>query len=74
MIYIGIDPGKNGGIAVVGKLSLENYCGVSIYSEDELLNVCSLFNASHCVCYLENVHAMPKQGVSSTFNLSLIHI
>ncbi len=71
MIYIGIDPGKNGGIAVIGKLSLENYCGASVYSDSELLNVCELFKGNPCICYLEHVHAMPKQGVSSTFNFGM---
>ena len=71
MIYIGVDPGKNGGIAVIGRLSKANYCGASVYSDNELLDVCKLFKDKPCVCYLEHVHAMPKQGVSSTFNFGM---
>ena len=70
MIYIGIDPGKNGGIALLSNTSdfIDNF----VYSEDAILEV--LKQASKYVdkiCYLEHVHAMPKQGVSSTFNFGM---
>ena len=73
MIYIGIDPGKNGGIAIVS--TLENKIekiGVKCYSDEDLLSI--LKDAEEYiqkVCYLEKVHAMPKQGVSSTFNFGM---
>ena len=67
MIYIGIDPGKNGGIAVLGP----DYKACVVYSDTELLTVCSMFKDMNVICYLEHVHAMPKQGVSSTFNFGM---
>ena len=67
MIYIGIDPGKNGGIAVLSS----DYVFCAVYSDTELLNICSMFEGKSVICYLEHVHAMPKQGVSSTFNFGM---
>lgn len=73
MIYIGIDPGKNGGIAFIenGNNSSEAYP----YSDDVLINNLKLIYAqgwhNAVICYLEHVHAMPKQGVSSTFNFGM---
>ena len=73
MIYIGIDPGKNGGIACIGdgKNNSEAYP----YSDDVLINslglVCTKCWQNDVICYLEHVHAMPKQGVSSTFNFGM---
>lgn len=70
MIYIGIDPGKNGGIAFIDirpefvTPHAKAYC----YSDDELISLCDDFKGLNVMCYLEQVHAMPKQGVSSTFN------
>lgn len=67
MIYIGIDPGKNGGIAVIGS----DYKSVIIYSDEELIQACRMFDGMRIICYLEQVHAMPKQGVTSTFNFGM---
>lgn len=79
MIYIGIDPGKNGGIAVIQDINrykhkvIDNY----VYSDDKLIELIKLYEYIHRVdnehifCILEYVHAMPKQGVSSTFNFGM---
>ena len=71
MIYIGIDPGKNGGIAYMVD-GPRFFVHTLPYSDDKLLtelNSFSLYDYKQkVVCFLENVHAMPKQGVSSTFN------
>lgn len=69
MIYIGIDPGKNGGIAVFKDLC--EYVEVRPYSDDILLNNMKVGRTFDIICYLEQVHAMPKQGVSSTFNFGM---
>ena len=68
MIYIGVDPGKNGGIAVI-----DNDGAVAFpFSEERLLIYLEgIAHEYECVCYLEHVHAMPKQGVSSTFNFGM---
>ena len=75
---IGIDPGKNGGIAVI---TLKRNCvhedwwmlykaRVEVFSEEALVKICDKYSTKppSTTVYLENVHAMPKQGVSSTFN------
>ena len=73
MIYIGIDPGKNGGIGI---LNVRNNQLVSasadVFDEGALITMLyELRNGYCCKCTLENVHAMPKQGVSSTFNFGM---
>lgn len=69
MIYVGIDPGKNGGIALIGD------CIPSLvypFSEDRLVNeLMASYRDYDMICTLEHVHAMPKQGVSSTFNFGM---
>ena len=73
MIYIGIDPGKNGGIAIIKTFGNKiEQVGAKCYSDEDLLGI--LADAEKYiqkVCYLEHVHAMPKQGVSSTFNFGM---
>ena len=68
MIYIGIDPGKNGGIAFINEFG--EIIQLLPFSDDDLILLiknCS----SDMICTLEHVHAMPKQGVSSTFNFGM---
>lgn len=73
MIYIGIDPGKNGGIAVLHVLKNNQFVSTSTYVFDEttLINILDEVKNYCCKCTLEHVHAMPKQGVSSTFNFGM---
>ena len=61
MVYIGIDPGQNGGISVISENSTESH----VYSSGTLIDVLSQARCAKVV--LEKVSAMPKQGVSSTF-------
>ena len=73
MIYIGIDPGKNGGIAIL-RVENNQFVNAFTYVFDETTLVTMLYpvRASYCCkCILEHVHAMPKQGVSSTFNFGM---
>ena len=63
-MFIGIDPGKTGAFAVIdndGKF-------VEVVDFDEALPRLKLLAPSIQFGYLEEVHAMPKQGVSSTFS------
>lgn len=63
--YIGIDPGKSGAIAAI--------CGESITTirlketEADVSDWLASIAGEDCFAILESVHAMPKQGVSSTF-------
>lgn len=64
MIYIGIDPGKDGALAVI---SQEGEPDIIPFSPDAYRAVLSHM-PRECKCCLERVGAMPKQGVSSMFH------
>lgn len=68
MIYIGIDPGKSGGIAFIGPEGTKAY---KMPDTDTDLWNCLLgidfHNRHDTKTMLEKVHSMPKQGVSSVF-------
>lgn len=68
MIYIGIDPGKSGGIAWIGDDG--KACAVNMPETDrDVLDVLKeIFREGQCRAVIERVHAMPKQGVTSSFN------
>lgn len=63
MIYIGIDPGLKGGIALIRD---ESATAVP-FTKDLLKEVCRSLKEP-AVCFLEKVGAMPGQGVTSMFN------
>lgn len=72
--YIGIDPGKKGAIAVMreGPGGFE----FSFYPSDSLQNLCQSLREVAALegskfCRIEKVHAMPKQGVTSSFNFGV---
>lgn len=72
MIYIGIDPGKNGGIAFIQTNQKELIIyKTHVFEESVLITLLKHFTPNNCRCILEQVHAMPKQGVSSTFNFGM---
>ena len=64
MIYLGIDPGQKGGYAIIDGDKVETYP----WNDTEFIKFAKELDATHCVCCLEKVGAMPKQGVTSTFN------
>lgn len=67
--YIGIDPGKDGALAIIregGVLVIP--FGVEEY-RDTLMAFLS--GSMAAVCCLEHVSSMPKQGVTSTFNFGV---
>lgn len=72
MIYIGIDPGKNGGIAVIrcNQRHIVDKVYVGTFSEEGLLESLDYVKskADNAKCVLEKVNAMPGQGVVSMFN------
>ena len=67
MIYLGIDPGKRGAVACL--LEKEGGWLENVFPIDDLPQLLhKLLRLSQPVrCCIEKVHAMPKQGVSSTF-------
>lgn len=66
MLFVGIDPGLTGGIGII---DTDNNTAVAYrYTPDKLIEVLqTLVNKDNAHFTVEQVHAMPKQGVSSTF-------
>mgnify|MGYP003145486985 CR=1 FL=1 len=65
-IYIGIDPGKSGGIAYIlnGKMYAHKF-------PKDLRNIVEILKnlkQAKCLCAMELVHSFPGQGVVSTFS------
>ena len=71
IFYVGIDPGKNGGIAVIdgddGTIMLSPYSDEALLKTISLVSICAP-NVAGAQCCLEKVGAMPGQGVVSMFN------
>ena len=66
MIYIGIDPGKSGGIAYIQGKTMNSIK----FPKDikELVYLLNMLRCSRgCVAIMEKVHSFPNQGVKSTF-------
>ena len=69
-LVIGIDPGKSGGIA-------DTYNGFVAVAkmpatESDINFLISRYSeVDSCICYIERVHAMPGQGVTSMFNFGM---
>jgi len=68
MIYIGLDPGKNGGYAII---SGESFVETSPYNEQAFVAqmnfISKSYSANEIRCCLEKVGAKPGQGVTSMF-------
>ena len=65
MTYIGVDPGKKGGFAIIEKDA------VDVFQWDDkcfIDNVADAMNCGKCIAVVEKVGAMPHQGVTSMFN------
>lgn len=77
MIYIGIDPGKKGGYAVMGVMmngAVKNVVDVYVHPWDDgqfvydMVAVSSGMQPGEMMACVEKVGAMPGQGVTSMFN------
>lgn len=68
MIYIGIDPGKDGAIAIIEttEKKVQGYYAVP-FSKDQYNNKLKSISDIQCICILERVGAMTGQGVTSMF-------
>ena len=67
-LFIGIDPGKSGGIAYI---DTQNDISITEpYSDKELIDLCRAASISNqeAICCLEKVGARPGQGVVSMFS------
>lgn len=67
--FLGIDPGKKGGIALIDS---ESGSSVTMpYDDKELISLCrncESISTNNIICCLEKVGAMPGQGVVSMFS------
>ncbi len=74
-VYLGIDPGMTGGLAWLQRGELLYTCPMP--AEDKFIDLRKLqlkltrFDVDHA--FLEKVHAMPGQGVSSMFKFGRIY-
>ena len=68
-IYIGIDPGKNGGIGFIyNDLAYCKRCPATVLEMAEEIQTCiELAPDIQKTAIIEKVHSMPKQGVKSVF-------
>ncbi len=66
-IYIGIDPGKSGGICFLMDDDIKSFkCPDTTHDMTEELILAK--NIRKCTAIIEKVHAFPGQGVTSCFN------
>jgi crossover junction endodeoxyribonuclease RuvC len=65
-VFIGIDPGKKGAVAVIGKMTGSVECLAMPPDGHTLAEF--LTQAAANMAFVEKAQAMPKQGVSSMFN------
>lgn len=63
-LYIGIDPGKKGALAIIDGENVS----VIPFDEDAYIQELHIASKLPCVCCLERVGAMPGQGVTSMFS------
>ncbi len=73
MNYIGIDPGKSGGIAIISEVGVEAITPMIIAGKDiDLAAMADWLENSisdeYAIACIEKVSAMPKQGVTSMFS------
>ena len=62
MIHVGIDPGARGGIGIINGDLVQAFP----YSGQALIEICQLYQ-DKAIVTVEQVHAMPGQGVTSMF-------
>lgn len=69
MIYLGIDPGKSGGIAAVNgyDVVLPTAIGLKECPSDVVDWMSDIAGMTFCRAIIEQVHATPQMGVTSAF-------
>lgn len=75
MVILGIDPGKSGCIAAINDqdgITFVEFYDMPIldndYNEDGIADILEVFARKTHHVFIEKVHAMPGQGVTSMFN------
>jgi hypothetical protein len=67
MLYIGVDPGRSGAVALVGPCWRAEACRLSRPLREVYLWLTAAIAGQECLAVLEHVHSFPGQGVASTF-------
>lgn len=67
MLYIGVDPGRSGAVALIGPCWRAEACRLSRPLREVYLWLAGAIAGEACVAVLEHVHSFPGQGVASTF-------
>lgn len=71
LLFFGIDPGLTGAVACITRdrdiILIEDWPGNEIMMANSMRSFVEFYRAHKFAAALERVHAMPKQGVSSTF-------
>lgn len=65
--YLGLDPGQSGGMALVSSARQAQIWKFPDTEADVAALLVEVLSRNVAFCYIENVHSMPKQGVSSSF-------
>ena len=67
MIYIGIDPGAKGAMALLDDNA--RLPEIIPFNKEEYIDRLRLlfYEEAECICCIESVHALPRQGVASTW-------
>jgi len=72
MKYIGIDPGREGGISIIDRNKKIFYSMEMPISKDKDIDIKSLLKlievGDHYFCVIEKAQSMPRQGVVSVFS------
>ncbi len=67
-VYIGIDPGSKGGIAVINDAEILSLSLYDSYQISHILGeICDKYKSDGLMCTLEKVHSMPRDGVKQAF-------
>lgn len=71
MIYIGIDPGQKGAMALLTDTA--RFPEIIPYNKEEYIARLRLifYEEAECICCIESVHALPRQGITSTWNFGV---
>lgn len=69
--YLGIDPGNSGGIALLGTEGTIVLAEKMPATEKDVSDLIGSIARSVRFAYIERVHAMPKQGVISSFTFGV---
>lgn len=70
-VFIGIDPGKSGGVAVVSREEITEEHPLEEFTEKELWDWISSFDTRGTFVALERVHSFPRDGARSAFTFGV---